>query len=470
MKTITFQIFAFIFIILISLGCKGSADTNNSDRVYSLTGEENVFLDTLQYRTFKFFIDEVNRENGLVPDRTQDWSASSIAAVGWGVVAWAIGAERKWITREESIDLTLTLLRFLINSEQSTAKDATGYRGFYYHFLNMKTGKREWNCELSTIDTSWLLAGIRFASQYYDRENEKEKEIRSLADSLVYRVDWDWTIIQKSKHDGHENLVAMGYRPEEGLGDFGWFGYTEALYLYILAAGTNLSDPQKVYNQWVSGYDWSEPYEGLAHVTFPPLFGHQFSHMFIDFRGLVDNYMKEKGIDYFENSRRATLSNWKYCIDNPMGWIGYDSLTWGISACDGPGDFERDGKRFYGYAGRGATGPGNVIADDGTITPEAAGGSVPFAPEICIPTLKNFYDKYGSKGLWGKYGFKDAFNLTVDWFDKDYLGLDQGPILIMIENFRTGLIWKYAMKDPIIQRGLKRLGFENQKKTDLIER
>ena len=464
MKSISLKILLSIFIIVITLGCKEFSEKKELGSTYSLTAEDESFLDTLQYRTFRFFFDEVNRENGLVPDRTQDWSASSIAAVGWGVVAWAIGAERNWITRDEAVDLTLTLLRFLKNSEQSTAKDATGYKGFYYHFLNMKTGKRDWNCELSTIDTTWLLAGIRFASQYYDGDSEQEKEIRSLADSLVYRIDWDWTIIQKSKHYGHVNLVAMGYKPEEGLGDFGWFGYTEALYLYILAAGTNLSDPQKVYNQWVSGYDWSEPYEGLAHVTFQPLFGHQFSHMFIDFRGLADNYMQEKGIDYFENSRRATLANWKYCIDNPMDWIGYDSLTWGISACDGPGDFERDGKRFYGYAGRGATGPDNVIAEDGTITPEAAGGSIPFAPEVCIPTLKNLHDKYGSKGLWGKYGFKDAFNLTIDWYDKDYLGLDQGPILIMIENFRTGLVWKYAMKDPIIQNGLKRLGFKNLQK------
>ena len=270
MKKITFKIFMAVFVILISLGSKESTELFSSDSHYNLTKEEKTFLDTLQYKTFRFFIDEVNRENGLVPDRTQDWSASSIAAVGWGVVAWAIGAEREWITRDEAVGLTSTLLRFLMNSEQSTAKDATGYKGFYYHFLNMKTGKREWNCELSTIDTSWLLAGIRFASQYYDRDNEQEKEIRSLADSLVNRVDWDWTIIQKARDERHENLVAMGYKPEEGLGDFGWFGYTEALYLYILAAGTNLSNPQKAYEQWLSSYKWVEPYEGLAHVGFPP--------------------------------------------------------------------------------------------------------------------------------------------------------------------------------------------------------
>jgi len=426
---------------------------------YTPTQEEITFLDTLQYRSFLFFMNEINPELGLVKDRTQEESAASIAAVGWGVVAWAIGAEHNWITREQAAQLTLNLLRFLYNSEQSLEPDATGYNGFYYHFLNMKTGKRDWNCELSTIDTAWLIAGLRFAVQYYNQDNKIEKEIRELGDKVTYRINWDWTLIKKSKHEGHEGLIAMGYRPEKGLGDYGWFGYTEALYLYILAAGTTLSEPMKAYDEWLSGYDWKEPYKGLAHVIFPPLFGHQFSHMFIDFRGLADKYLREKGIDYFENSRRATLTNWKYCIENPKGWVGYDSLTWGISACDGPGDFERDGKRFFGYGGRGTSGPDDAEFEDGTITPEAAGGSIPFAPDICIPALKNMYDKYGDKGLWGKYGFKDAFNLTVDWYDKDYLGLDEGPIVIMIENYRTGLIWEYSMKDPVIKKGLERLGF-----------
>jgi hypothetical protein len=427
---------------------------------YIPTEEENAFLDTLQYKSFLYFINEINPENGLVKDRTTEESAASIAAVGWGVVCWAIGAEHNWITRERATELTLNLLRFLYNSEQSAEPDATGYNGFYYHFLNMETGKRDWNCELSTIDTAWLIAGIRFTIQYYDRDNDTEKEIRELGDKVTNRINWDWTIIKKTEHDGHEGLPAMGYRPEKGLGTFGWFGYTEALYLYVLAAGTTLSEPKKAYDQWLSGYQWKEPYEGLAHVIFPPLFGHQFSGMFLDFRGLTDKYLKEKGIDYFENSRRATLTNRLYCIENPNGWVGYDSLTWGISACDGPGEsYNKDGFEFHGYAGRGASGPDNTIAEDGTITPEAAGGSIPFAPGVCIPTLKNMYDKYGDKGLWGKYGFKDAFNLTADWFDKDYLGLDQGPIVIMIENYRTGLVWEYSMKDPVIKRGLEKLGF-----------
>ena len=452
--------FVILFLLVLFFSnCNPKTGNEKPEKTnQQLTKEDSTFLDSVQYRTFQYFIDETNHKIGLVRDRTQDWSAASISATGWGVMAWAIGAEHNWITREQARELTLNLLNFLLHSEQSAEKDATGYKGFYYHFLNMETGKREWNCELSTIDTAWLLAGIRFAAQYYNQDNNEEKQIREIADSLVNRVDWDWTIIQKSKHEGHENLIAMGYKPEEGLGDFGWYGYTEALYLYILAAGTNLSNPLKAYQQWQSGYKWEEPYKGLGHVIFPPLFGHQYSYMMIDFRNLADSYMKKKGIDYFENSKRATLSNREFCIQNPNGWAGYDSLTWGISACDGPGDFKKDGKKYYSYAGRGATGPNDFLFDDGTLTPTAAGGSVPFVPEICIATLKNMYDKYGSQGLWGKYGFKDAFNLTLNWYDKDYLGLDEGPILIMIENYRTGLIWKYAMKDPIIQKGLSRLG------------
>lgn len=431
-------------------------------QIFNITDDE-AFLDSVQHRSFLYFLGETNHSNGLVKDRSQKGSPASIAATGWGVVVWAIGAEHKWITREKAAELTLNLLRFLDSSEQSTAADATGYQGFYYHFLKMDTGKREWNCELSTIDTAFLIAGIRFAMQYYDQDNNIEKEIRSLGDKLTKRINWNWTVIKESKHKGHKGLISMGYKPEEGLGDYGWFGYTEALYLYVLAAGTNLENPQEVYKQWLSGYEWKEPYKGLAHVIFPPLFGHQFPFMFIDPRGLTDEYMREKEINYFENSRRATLANRMYCIQNPNGWVGYDSLTWGISAGDGPGEaYNRDGKKFIGYAGRGASGPEDVIADDGTIAPEAAGGSIPFAPEVCIPTLKNMYEKYGSKGLWGKYGFVDGFNLTAGWYDPDYLGLDQGPFVIMIENFRTALVWKKVMQDPVIQKGLKRLGFESK--------
>jgi len=429
---------------------------------YQLTADQSSFLDTLQHRTFLYFWHESNPDNGLVKDRSTRDSPCSIAAVGFGIAAWAIGAEHGWITRSQAVERTLNCLCFFWRSEQSTKKIATGYQGFYYHFLDMKTGKRFWNCELSTIDTAWLLAGIRFAAQYFDHTNSREKEIRQLADSLTFRVNWDWATLPDTGRDA--NLISMGWTPEEGFNPTGWFGYTEALYLYILAAGSRTTKAEQAYQAWLKFYRWHEPYSGLAHVIFQPLFGHQWSFMFIDFRGLVDDYMKAKGIDYFENSRRATLTQRLYALDNPRGWAGYDSLTWGWTACDGPGSaYNFDDKKFVTYAARGTSGPGLSHDDDGTIAPTAAAGSIVFAPEVVIPALMNMYKKYGEKGLWGRYGFVDAFNPTLNWYDSDYLGIDQGPILLMIENFRTGLVWRYCMKDAVIQEGLKRLKFRQSK-------
>jgi hypothetical protein len=244
------------------------------------------------------------------------------------------------------------------------------------------------------------------------------------------------------------------------LHNFGWTGYNEGLFLYVLAAGSGMEYAVRSYQAWLSSYKWYTPYEGLSHVAFPPLFGHQFSQAFIDYRRLVDGYMKEKGIDYFENSRRATYAQQRYAIDNPKGWIGYDSLCWGVTASDGPTEkLNFDDKKFLGYAGRGTSGPGFNYFDDGTIAPYGPLSSLPFAPEIVLPTIRSINEKYGRK-LWGKYGYYDSFNPTANWVNDDFIGIDEGPMLIMIENFRTGLVWNYMMRDPIIQQGLNKLGYE----------
>lgn len=462
---VKFFLFAFLFASITFAQIEKNENNpncsipNKINIEYNLSEEEKIFLDTLQYYSFKYFIEEANYETGLVKDRSTETSPSSIAAVGFGIVSWAIGAEHKWITRKEAAQRTLNTLRFFYNSEQSPNAISTGYKGFYYHFLEMDSGKRWRDCELSNIDTGLLFGGIIFARQYYIQNNSVEKEIRKLADLILNRADWNFFVLPDTGKYG--SLLSMGWRPEKGLNSRGWDGYNEALIIHIIAAGTNLNNPQKVYKKWLSSYLWDEPYKDFAHAIFPPLFGHQYSHMFIDFRNYFDEYMKEKGIDYFENSRRATYTQQKYAIENPLGWKGYDSLTWGFTACDGPGSkYNFDNKVFYNYAGRGSSGPKHILFDDGTIAPTAAGGSIPFAPEITIPTLMNMYKKYGSQGLWNKYGFLDAFNPTLNWYNSDYLGIDQGPIVLMIENFRNGFVWKYVMKDPIIQKGLKALGFE----------
>ena len=454
----------FIIVIsassLISIRCQ--SQNSIEERLINegqISKKEIAFLDSVQHKAFLYFIDDMNPENGLVKDRSTKDSPASIAAVGFAIPSWAIGAEHGWITREKAASITLSELNFFLHSEQSTDALATGYKGFYYHFLDMNTGKRFWSCELSSIDTGLLLAGVIFARQFYDRNNSAEKKIHAAADTLLNRVDWNFfTLPNKGKF---ANTISMDWKPEKGLSKHGWIGYNEALILYIIAAGDGMKAAPNGYKHWLESYRWEEPYKGLAHVVFPPLFGHQYTQMFVNLKGIADSYMGNKKIDYFENSRRATLSQRLYAIQNPNGWKGYDSLTWGITACDGPGEtYNFDDKKFLGYAGRGASGPELNYFDDGTIAPNAACGSIPFAPKIVIPALIHMFSVYGKQGLWRKYGFVDAFNPTVNWFDKDYIGIDEGPIVVMIENFRSGFVWKYEMKDPVIKNGLRILDFK----------
>ena len=448
---------AFIFV-----GCTPQQNQivfkSNGKVDYPLTTSEVILLDSIQYRSFLFFIEESNPETGLVKDRSASWAPASIAAIGFALPSYAVGVERNWISRDEAAKITLNTLNFFFNSAQSADTNATGYKGFYYHFLRMNSGTREWNCELSSVDTGLLMMGIIFARNYYNLDNDIEIEIRLIAGKLIDRLEWDFFEMPASGE--YANTISMGWTPENGKHLMGWNGYNEAIFLYILAAGSGMKNVEAGYNSWLASYDWRTPYPNLSHAAFPPLFGHQFAHTFIDFRSLVDKYMKEKGIDYFENSRRATLVQRLYAIDNPYNWAGYDSLCWGISASDGPTDkYNFDDKKFIGYAGRGTSGPDLNYFDDGTIAPYAAISSIVFAPEIVFPTIRNFSEKYG-KGLWGPYGYFDSFNPTLNWFNKEYIGIDQGPLLLMIENFRTGLVWNYVMKDPVIQKGLTRLGFE----------
>jgi hypothetical protein len=452
-----------ISIILVFTACEQPKQTEQTvftskGKIDSpLSAEDEQMLDSIQKKTFQFFLNEHHPEWGIVKDRTKEWAPASIASTGFGLACFGIGAERNWISREKAALITLNNLRFFMNSEQSTDPNAQGYKGFYYHFLRMDTGKREWDCELSSVDTGLLMMGVIFARNYFNGDNETEKEIRDLAGKMLDRVDWDF--MEMPAGDQYAHSISMGWYPEKGLHHMGWIGYNEALFLYVLAAGSGMTNVEKGYESWLNNYSWETPYEGLSHVAFPPLFGHQFSQAFIDFRGLADKYMKEKEMDYFENSRRATLVQQQYAIDNPHNWVGYDSLCWGVTASDGPTDaYNFDDREFLGYAGRGTSGPDHNYFDDGTIAPYGAISSLPFAPEIVLPTIRSFNERYGDK-LWGKYGYYDAFNLTAGWVDDDYIGIDQGPLMIMVENFRTGLVWDYVMKDQIIQDGLNRLGF-----------
>jgi len=428
-----------------------------------------AFLDTLQHRTFNFFWDLTPPSNGLTPDRWPTPSFSSIAAVGFALTAYPIGVERGWITRPQAAARTLATLRFFWTAPQDSAgPNTTGYRGFFYHFLDMSTGRRFQTVELSTIDTSLLLAGILFAQSYYDRGDSTEQQIRTLADSIYLRVDWKWA-------EARPPAVSMGWHPESGFINADWIGYNEGMILNILALAspTHPAD-SAAWSRWVSGYQWGS-YYGQDFVQFAPLFGHEYSHVWIDFRGIADDFMRSHGIDYFENSRRATLAQRSYAIANPGAWRGYTGNVWGLTACDGPANktltLSGKSRQFRTYFARGAA-LGDE-RDDGTICPTAAGGAVPFAPEFTIPALLAMRATYDTH-LLSTYGFLDAFNPTftaqgqqetgsvdptLGWFDVDYLGIDQGPILAMIDNHRTELVWRVMRTNPHIIRGLQRAGF-----------
>lgn len=416
---------------------------------------EERFLD-LQRITFDYFLEYVNEENGLIADNSRDDSPCSITAVGLALAAYPVAVEREYLSREEAVERTLTTLRFFWRSSQGSESDATGYKGFYYHFLEMESGRRYRKSELSTIDTTFLIAGALTAAAYFDRDSNGEQEIREVADALYRRMEWQWAL------DGGR-LVRMGWYPENGFHPNRWYGYTEALLLYVLGLASPTHPlPPESYEAWLETYRWQTHY-GIECVYAPPLFIHQLSHVWIDFRGIQDAYMRDKDLDYFENSRRATQIQQRYAMDNPNNFAGYGELAWGVTASDGPGEMVKvvDGirRRFWGYMARGA--PGGP--DDGTLSPWGVISSLPFAPELVVATIEHYDEQYPF--MISEYGFKCSFNPTFPaeeegWVSRGYYGLDQGPIVLMIENTFTGLIWRLMRHCPYIVDGLRRAGFE----------
>jgi hypothetical protein len=415
-------------------------------------------LDTLQSDAFAYFLNHVNPANGLIADSTRPDSPCSIAAVGFALAAYPIGVERRLILREQAVERALAVLRFFSTSPQGTAPDATGYKGFYYHFLDMQTGRRVWNCELSTIDTALLLAGALTVSSFLDQDVAEEREIRQLADAIYRRTDWQWA-------QNREATVAHGWTPERGFLGYRWRGYDEATLLYLLGMGapTYPLSPES-YRAYVSTYAWKNIY-GHELVYAGPLFIHQYSHAWIDFRGIQDDFMRQKEIDYFENSRRATLVHQEYAIRNPFQFTHHCECCWGLTASDGPGPATLivDGieRHFLGYAARGASyGP-----DDGTIAPWAAIASLPFAPEIVMPTVKHMI-KLGVGPTCCAYGLAASFNPIFPspsgkpgWVSPWNYGLNQGPLLLMVENYRSGMVWELMRQCPYLIVGLSRAGF-----------
>lgn len=458
------------FLCVVHGGCGGRDEgPEESFRPEAYT----EFLDQLQRDTFLFFWKEAHSDHGMIPDRSpaKEYTFHTIAGVGFGLTAYGVGAERGYITRAEARDRTLMTLRFLWEAPKGEGTSGIiGHKGFFYHFLERESGLRHQSTELSSIDTGLMMAGILFSQSYFDGDHPDEARIRALADSLYLSVQWNWM-------QPRPPLMGMAWRPERGMSLHDYKGYDEAMILYLLALGSpTYPIDTSAWSAFTSTYRWEEFY-GQEHVNFSPLFGHQYSHVWIDYRGIRDEYMRGRGIDYFENSRRATYAQREYAKDNPRGFIGYGDDIWGLTACVGPANEKRDVKgdsiAFRRYWARGAA--ARDIRDDGTIAPTAAGGSVPFAPEITIPALIEMKKQYGENWLYAEYGFLDAFNPTytftgeqsptgkIDpekgWVSWEHLAIDQGPILLMIENYRTGLVWEVMKKNKYLVTGLCRAGF-----------
>ena len=418
------------------------------------TLSDDALVLRLQRAAFSYLIEYSNPENGLVADTSRENSPCSIAVVGFALSCYPVGVRNGWLPRAEAVARTLATLRFFSNSEQSEQPGATGYKGFFYHFLDMKTGKRVWQCELSLVDTTLLMAGVLIAGSYFDGDGE-EAEIRALADALYRRVDWRWA------QYGTET-VSQGWKPECGFLHYGWEGYNEATILYVLGLGSpTLPLTPSGYKSWGLTYQW-ENLTGSDVLYSGPLFTHLFSHAWIDFRGIQDDFMREKRSDYFENTKAAIAVHREYGERNPRDFKGYSRNFWGITAGDGPSnrDLRLDGRdqRFFGYMSRGVPyGP-----DDGTIAPWAMLATLPFDADAALSGTRHLLERYPR--VCAQDRLASGFNPTLiadgqGWLSNGWYGLDQGLLVMMIENHRSGMIWELFRESPYVQAGLKGAGF-----------
>lgn len=418
-KIISFLLLVFFFVT-------GPAFSAESPAAASLSDE--ALLDLIQRRALQYFADERNPQNGLVRDRASNSAAAgntgnypaSIAASGFALTAYGVGVSRGWIDRATAREFSLKILQFFMHAAEQE-------HGFFYHFLDMKTGKRVLRSEVSPIDTALFLAGAFFAAEYYN-----DPEIRELTEKIYARVDWKWML------HGRKTL-ALAWSPEQGFNKLHWDHYNESLLMILMAiAAPDFPIPADSWREI------SKPvgsYGKYRLIQMPPLFTHQYSHIWVDFRNQNDGFA-----DYFKNSVNATLANRQFCIDQSGNFKSYGPDSWGLSASDGP----------FGYKAYGA--PPGMAGHDGTIAPTACGSSIVFTPKESLACLRHFYEMGDS--LWGRYGFADAFNLDRNWFDTEVLAIDQGALLLMIENHRTEFIWKTMARSPMLQKAMKAVGFK----------
>lgn len=402
---------------------------------------DDELMTRVQRQTFRYFWDFAHPESGLARERSNGGAeTATIGGSGFGVMAIVVGIERGFVTREQGAERVLKIVRFLSD------KNTDSYHGMWPHWMNGKTGKtipfsrKDDGADL--VESAFMFEGLLVARQYFTGNNPVENSIRGLIDNLWRQAEWSFFT------QGGQDVLYWHWSPRNG-----WAmnhpikGHNECHIAYILAAASpTYPVPESVYHRgWASANTFQNGREyygielplGSHHGKGGPLFFTHYSYMGLDPHGLKDRYA-----DYGEQMKAHTLINRAYCIENPKGYRGYGAKCWGLTASDGN----------KGYS---AHSPGN---DRGVITPTAALSSIPYTPDYSLEAMRYFYEELGDR-LWGEYGFKDAFNLSADWFAPSYLAIDQGPIVVMIENYRTGLIWKLFMSHPDVQRGLKRLGF-----------
>ena len=439
--------------------------------VRALANDPRRMYRDIERRTFDYFWDTADPVTGLAPDHWPSRDPSSIAAVGFELTAYVIGADRGYVTRHAAAARVRKILAFLLSRPQGKGREGyAGYHGFFYHFIGMRSGLRYRNSELSTIDTALLMAGVLTAESYFDHPTATERSVRRLAKRLYLRVNWGWAA------PGTDPRVSMAWYPDHGFSQARWSGYNEASILYILGLGSPTYPLRSnAWSAWTATdeHDWRE-LDGQTLLAFGPQFGPQYTAVWIDLRGIADPFMRAHGEDYFENSRRATLAQRQYAIVDPDGWAGYGPDIWGLTACNGPGNvrapYHGRMRQFHGYFARGITNPAD---DDGTLAPTAVLGSLPFDPKIVTQATQALLRKYGDI-IYTRYGFLDSFNPSFTharlarhgfvipgrgWVDNKFLGIDQGPIIAMIENQRTGLIWRIMRRNPYVRAGLRRAQF-----------
>lgn len=395
---------------------------------YSLSDADDQFLENLQHASFQYFWEQANPDTGIVRDRCNAITPSgndlgSIAAVGFGLAAICIGDKRGYISHTEAHARVLNTLRFLW-------KKMPNHRGFFYHWANINTGERLWDSEVSSVDTAILLCGILTCRAHFPHS-----EISQLAYDIFNRVDWSWL-------SEDTTILPHGWTPESGFLRYRWDRYSELMMMYLLGLGST-THPLST-DAWNAWKRLAFEYDDIRYIgSFAPLFVHQYSQAFFDFRRKRDQYA-----DYFLNSAKATEVHRRFCLDLAAQFPDYTENLWGITASDSV-------RGYVAWGGPPATGP-----IDGTVVPCAPGGSLPFLPEQTLRVLRNIKAQYGQKGSWSRYGFVDAFNPLTGWYDTDCVGIDTGIILVMAENLRSSFIWDTFMKNPETQKGMDRAGFK----------